>query len=202
MEDIKYSEKEIAIFNGMIHLLKQGVNPYLVKVSDIAKAAGVGKGTIYDYFETKEEVVTKAMVFNIENEMNLLAKRIKGKKKFKEKYYEILNNIVENLRNEFSTFNMLVSVGGLPQFKKDQLQGNHTCNNHFNKVQGIVDDLLTSGYEEGKIKKIESEYYRRMVLRSSLFAFGNYMAMENMYQEISIQEAMDCSYAMVIKALN
>jgi hypothetical protein len=50
MSEVLYSEKKIAIFNGIIELMEKGINPYSIKVSDIARAADVGKGTIYDYF--------------------------------------------------------------------------------------------------------------------------------------------------------
>lgn len=204
MAEIKYSEKEIAILNGMISLIKEGANPYRVKVSDIAVAAGVGKGTIYDYFKTKEEVMTKAMFYNINNEIELLSKRINGKNGFKEKYYEVLNIIVENLLNKFSTFNMLISAGRLPDFHIEKLKDN--CEqyqyNHFTMIEDKMDDLLALGYKEGIIKEVESKYYQRMVIKSSLFVFGNYMTMRNIYKNTSMKDAMDYSYKLVIKALN
>ncbi|MCR1898555.1 TetR/AcrR family transcriptional regulator [Irregularibacter muris] len=202
MSEIKYSEKEKAILNGMINLIKSGANPYLVKVSDIAKSAGVGKGTIYDYFQTKEEVILKAMLLNISNEIDLLAKRIDAKSRFKEKYYEVLSSIVENLQNKFSTFNILISSGKLPEFKDNHMQGNHHCSSHRNRIEAIIDQLLSAGYKEGAIKDIESKAYQRMVMNGSLFAFGNYLTMQKHYPGISLQEAMDYSYKIIMKSLN
>ena len=46
MENTRYSEKEIAVFKGLINLMREGANPYSIKVSDIAKAASIGKGTV------------------------------------------------------------------------------------------------------------------------------------------------------------
>ncbi len=204
MAGIKYSEKETAILNGMISLIKEGANPYRVKVSDIAEAAGVGKGTIYDYFKTKEEVMTKAIFYNIRNEIDLLTERIKSKDGFKEKYYEMLNIIVENLLNKFSTFNMLISAGRLPDFNIEQLHENceHYVFNHVSIIDDKIDDLLALGVKEGIIKEVDSRYYQRMVIKSSLYVFGNYLTMRNIYKNISMKQAMDYSYKLVIKALN
>ena len=65
MMDHDLAQKEIAIFEGIIRLIKEGINPYTIKVSDIAKQADVGKGTLYEYFKTKEEAISKAILFYI-----------------------------------------------------------------------------------------------------------------------------------------
>ena len=46
----EYSEKEISIFKGIMDLLNQGYRIHEMKVADIAAAAGIGKGTVYEYF--------------------------------------------------------------------------------------------------------------------------------------------------------
>lgn len=204
MVDIKYSEKEIAILNGMISLIKNGANPYRVKVSDIAKAAGVGKGTIYDYFKTKEEVMLKAMFYNVRQEIEIFIDKVNNKNSFEEKYFEMLNIIAENLQNEFSAFNIFISSGNLPDFHKEQFQ--EACayyqKMHISMVHDEVDELLALGYKEGIIKEEENKYYQRMAIKSSLFVFGNYLSMKDIYKDTSLQEAMDYSYKLVMKSLN
>ena len=51
----EYSEKEISIFKGIMDLLNQGYRIHEMKVADIAAAAGIGKGTVYEYFATKKK---------------------------------------------------------------------------------------------------------------------------------------------------
>ncbi len=81
MNTKEYTEKEIAILNATVDLMKGGINPYLIKVSDIAETANIGKGgTIYDYFNSKEEVISTAIVYNIDNEIKTGYERIKTKK--------------------------------------------------------------------------------------------------------------------------
>ena len=48
------SEKELAIYQGVLRLLEQGADIHALKASDIAAAAGLGKGTLYNYFSSKE----------------------------------------------------------------------------------------------------------------------------------------------------
>ena len=84
MSYVLHSEKEIAIFKGIIALMEKGANPYSIKVSDIAKEADVGKGTIYDYFDSKEEAISQAILFNMKGEMESAYSRIKDKDSFKQ----------------------------------------------------------------------------------------------------------------------
>ena len=49
------SEKELAIYQGVLRLLQEGADIHALKASDIAEAAGLGKGTLYNYFSSKEE---------------------------------------------------------------------------------------------------------------------------------------------------
>ena len=41
-----YSEKEIAVFKGIIALMEKGINPYSIKVSDITKAANIARNNL------------------------------------------------------------------------------------------------------------------------------------------------------------
>lgn len=57
MHSREYSPREIAVFEAVLDLAGQGVNLSAVKVQQIADAAGTGKGTLYEYFKSKEEIL-------------------------------------------------------------------------------------------------------------------------------------------------
>ena len=50
-------EKKAAVFRAVLHLLRQGRPLGDLKVSEIAEAAGIGKGTVYEYFPSREELL-------------------------------------------------------------------------------------------------------------------------------------------------
>lgn len=54
------------IFQGVLSLAQQGVPLYEVKVQAIATAAGLGKGTLYEYFSSKEEILAATMLWCME----------------------------------------------------------------------------------------------------------------------------------------
>ncbi|MFZ7131865.1 MAG: TetR/AcrR family transcriptional regulator [Eubacteriales bacterium] len=199
---VEYSEKEIAIFNGMLNLLKDGANPHMITVSEIARSAGIGKGTIYDYFQTKEEVISKAILFNMQHEIENFYKRMKGKDGFKQQYFEVLKIIEENMENMFSSFNLFLSVGSFLEVKDVLFQENSDFTLYRNRLQEVVDELLYIGSQEGIIQEIQEDDYRRMVIKSSFYAFVNFIHLRHMYRCTTIEDAKRHAYKMVIKSLN
>ena len=201
MENNTYTDKELAIFNGVIDLIKRGANIYSVTVSEIAKASGVGKGTIYEYFRTKEEVISKAILYNMKREVEHAIERVEQKNNFKDRYYEALEIIVENFDNKFSTINLLLSTGNFNELYEYMIDEKQLIAAYTSKIESIIDRLLLMGYEEGIIAIEESQYYKRMVIISSIAGFINYINNRERYLDIDTQKAMDLCYKMVIKAL-
>lgn len=197
-----YSEKEVLIFNGLIDLIKGGANPYSIKVSDIAKAADIGKGTIYDYFKSKEEVISKAILYIIYNEIKEAKYRIESKTGFKEKYYETLNIITENINNNLSTFNLLLSTGGIMEFYEYIRDEKNELIRCLSIIEEIINDFLQEGVEEGLITTDENHFYKMMAVRSAISGYSGFVNNKKYHSLATIEEAMDASYKLLIKALN
>ena len=63
----EYSPKEKAIFEAVIGLFEEGADLNNLTVAEITGKAGIGKGTAYEYFSDKEEMIAKALFYNSEN---------------------------------------------------------------------------------------------------------------------------------------
>ena len=63
----EYSPKEKAIFEAVIELFEEGADLNNLTVAEITGKAGIGKGTAYEYFSDKEEMIAKALFYNSEN---------------------------------------------------------------------------------------------------------------------------------------
>lgn len=50
------------LYRGVMELILEGVDVRTLKVSDITQKAGIGKGTAYDYFDTREEIIVSAIL--------------------------------------------------------------------------------------------------------------------------------------------
>lgn len=57
MKQSEYTPKEQAVFAAVLRLAGRGVDLAGLKVQQIADEAGMGKGTLYEYFKSKDEIL-------------------------------------------------------------------------------------------------------------------------------------------------
>ena len=62
--------------------------------------AGIGKGTTYEYFKSKEEILAKAILYDMALSFHRLESAMRKKKGFREKFRTILDFIEEHCREE------------------------------------------------------------------------------------------------------
>ncbi len=60
----EYQPKEQAIYQAVLALFEDGADINNITVSEITGRAGIGKGTAYEYFSGKEEMIAKAFLYN------------------------------------------------------------------------------------------------------------------------------------------
>lgn len=96
MEKRTLSEKELLLYQAVIELLDEGMEVHQIKVSDITNRAGVGKGTAYEYFSSKEEMIAKAIYWHGNQRFLELVENLKGQKSLKDQLMEVFN-FIENV---------------------------------------------------------------------------------------------------------
>lgn len=62
------STRQAAVYEAALRLVGQGVNPATMTIQQLADAAGIGKGTVYEYFSSKEEILHGLAVYCFERE--------------------------------------------------------------------------------------------------------------------------------------
>ncbi len=61
--------KVLALYRGVLELLDEGEDVNTIKVSDITAKAGIGKGTAYDYFKSREEIIACALLYDVDQKI-------------------------------------------------------------------------------------------------------------------------------------
>ena len=64
------------------------------RIEEVAAAAGIGKGTIYEYFRSKEELIAAAIRYEMEELGNLVKAKADGEETVKEKLKAIVEAII------------------------------------------------------------------------------------------------------------
>ena len=74
--------KAVRLYRAVAALIEEGADVGTLKVAQITERAGIGKGTAYDYFDTREEIIVYALIFFMEETAKKLEEEIESKENF------------------------------------------------------------------------------------------------------------------------
>ncbi len=143
--------KVLALFQAVLELLDEGTDLNSIKVSDITKRAGIGKGTAYEYFKSKEEIIACALRWDVERKIRDMRGFIVNLPAFSDKIRYIFDWMEECFR-EKKSFPRLLRFVMRPcevnaAFLKELLkQKPEECT-----PQRFLQDLCREGKEAGEI---------------------------------------------------
>ena len=85
--------KVLQMYRAVIRLITEGAEPAKLRVSTITEAAEIGKGTAYEYFDSKEEIVVCAVAHQMQTMMAALEKELLRRNNFQEQLEFLLDEI-------------------------------------------------------------------------------------------------------------
>lgn len=198
-----HSQKEILIFQGFSKLVDEGISLNNIRVADIAKSAGVGKGTVYEYFKSKEEVIAKAILYKMNEDIVNIIEKSNQAINFKEKCIIGFEEMMKLISSKFEYLQILLTnkeihdVLGCINDDKD-------CIRIFkNRILELIEPTIELGIKEGIINNtLDKEYIKNVFISvcsgiSTIihFNFGE-------ITEDDIKNYRDMAYTMLIKALS
>ena len=199
------AEKEVLMYEAVIEMVKEDYDIKSIKVSDITKRAGIGKGTAYEYFSSKEEIIAKALLFDTYSHLKRIKNILDDQKGFKEKLFLLFDYLEENLPHT-------KGVGSLMKMFSGTFELGENIKKEFDMIQAadfgpvryvenIIDLFMLQGLEE----KLYSE--QDVILRRSVFATQItgyiYCIMNHFYNgKISKEKAREFAYESIVKLLN
>ncbi|EDZ61517.1 transcriptional regulator, TetR family [Sulfurimonas gotlandica GD1] len=156
-KDIALACKEIFFQNGINDLT----------VSQVAKTAGVGKGTIYDYFKNKEDIVFEIVNILMQEHNETMHKKLKSESTTREKikvfasiFYDDNEKELRQLYKEFISISLTN-----PDKEMVDFQTAHT-NHYYNWFV----EILNEGIEKGEIIDGSQEFARGLfVMAKGMF---------------------------------
>ncbi len=169
-------------------LLEHGINS--LTISQIAKTAGVGKGTIYEYFENKEDIVFEIITtFIADHEKELLAlvdaPITTREKLFHFLYFLFENEIAGKHLNVYQEF-LAISLSSEPEA---MLVFSEECRKKFTM---ILDLILEAGKASGEIEKTIP------ISSSSLTLFATGLIVDSRLESCDIKKEIDLFLDMIL----
>lgn len=176
MRDNKKTDKVIAIYHAVEDIIAEGVDLATMRVSDIAAKAGIGKGTTYEYFTSKEELVVKAMIYLVDSMTKRILNNMEKKDSFRDKFMLLLEEMEEKVKQRaciLKYFHMLGDMN-LCEPMHDLLLDNDEEAKNANPMR-IIRYLLEEGKKEGIIGERYSMSYMETIMFSKIIAFVIYV---------------------------
>ena len=142
-------EKKAAVFRAVLHLLRQGRPLGDLKVSEIAEAAGIGKGTVYEYFPSREELLRDAMQYSRAQGFAELYEAISTAEGFAARW-RVIEETARQLMQCGSVFFSQMPSAGFPQAALQDICGGPQERADTRRMIGEIMTCLTAAaVEEG-----------------------------------------------------
>lgn len=145
--DKEQKRREIALScSNLIHEI--GIRK--LTVAQVAITAGIGKGTIYEYFENKDDIVFEIINIHIEQYHNEFLETIKDAKTTKEKVFHffkfVIDDSIENLKH-FNGYKEYLSIV-LSDENSEMRKFNSNCHTFFNEQ---LRKIIKEGIEKNEL---------------------------------------------------
>lgn len=198
-----YTEKEICVFNGVMAISKAGKKIYNITVQDIAKAANMGKGTLYEYFSSKEEILLNTLVYFLGLENQKAQKIAQENISFKDKVYKLYDLILKSFDDgfaavsQFSSSDEMLDIPKLINDSKEYIEQVMTTRNQ------LIMDILQSGVKEGVISLDFDRDYITMAIMANLSCLNYCLHLPAGVSDIcQIEQKKDYAYTLLLKSLS
>lgn len=167
-------EKEAAVCEAVFRLMERGAQMHTVTVQQIAEEAGIGKGTVYEYFASREEILTKAFVYRVEQEARALAARVDAQAGFDAKLESLLCFAREVMRAKMSGMELLFSSARSASSLEVLYDYTVDAREHImRELRALAGRILDAGVREGALPAPPDEAYGLMALAGGVFGYAN-----------------------------
>lgn len=170
------SSKVLALYKAVEELLREGVNLTHLKVSDIAARAGIGKGTTYAYFSSKEELIVKAVVYYVYHRMQNVQNQIEQENGFQNRIYLLMDCLLGPYGLDKKMVQQVIlflfdQENGFPDRFQAEVQ---KCAVDLSDLTGPLMQLYQTGVAEGILEDGLNPYYIRSAFMSMLMHYAFY----------------------------
>ena len=185
-----YLPKEIAIYQAVIELFQEGADINNLTVAEITGRAGIGKGTAYEYFSGKEEMIAKAFFYNGEVFCKQLYEGMCKEKNLHDKIEFALFTMEQQIPRAnciFRLIHMLSDNSPISRWIKDLVE-QKTLSGEIPAVD-VIRRMLNDELQSRETLSEEKMTYLVLSIYSKVFCYGM-MLKEGRYRQAEQREVM------------
>lgn len=134
------------------------------KIADIAQHAGIGKGTIYEYFKSKDEIFSAIENLFVNDTIAQVNRLVNSNKSPTEKIEEIVNHSIN--MHEVMGDTILIVSEMWAQHSRGQWHGhkNSIFADMYSSYHKVIKEILTSGIKIGEFREMNKDGVATMLL--------------------------------------
>lgn len=137
-------ERETALYEAALRLIAKGVNPAAMKVQQIADEAGIGKGTVYEYFASKDEILQGMALYCFDTEIARIAVLMEPCTTLQELEDAVMAYLQDLSGNRMGTYQVIASSIGA----RENLRGMDEC---VQALRGVLHRTMAALRQKGEI---------------------------------------------------
>lgn len=147
----KTPEKVLLMYEAVHQLIGEEVSLADLRVSSITKRAGIGKGTAYEYFESKDELLACAFLFYVNRTAEDISSKLGRFGSLREQLDYVFDRLDQDSRRKYCFVRFVHAVTDDSRFSelvREKLTHNPGTKNFMEYLFG---DLVRLGVERGEI---------------------------------------------------
>lgn len=180
------SPKKAAIYQAVLELFEEGADLGSLTVSEITARAGIGKGTAYEYFTDKEEMIAKALFYNVELFCRQIYKGLSREKNLYDKVNYILLEMEEHVTKSNCILQLIHTVSdnsALGRRFREMERKSGPVKMSINPVLNVVRQMLADELCTKEALSREREAYLVMSVFSRILCYGMLLKNEQHQEE-------------------
>ena len=169
----EYLPKEEAIFQAVMELFEEGADLNGLTVAEITSKAGIGKGTAYEYFSDKEEMIVKALFYNGEKFCQQIYEGMSREKNLSDKIDFVLLTMEQQASKTHCIFHLLhmLSDNSMISRRIKELLDKKSLSGEVLGVD-IIGRILHDEFPDEASLSQEKTVYLVMSIYSKVLCFG------------------------------
>lgn len=197
-------DKKTLIYNAVLDIIKERGFSSKIRISDIADKANIGKGTVYEYFDNKDEILAGAIISFIDKMMEQILYSNDGTElDFRESLTRFIDKSFDTFKNNHNIQSLFMSqnIGSILSFEMkmkimSRLQ-------EVKKAYGeVFEGIVKKGIDEGILKDDIDDFIiaaAKVIIMPSIMEFIRISKVRN---DFSAEEFKEKLYYIVVKILS
>lgn len=174
MKNREFSPKEKAIYQAVIDLFRDGADLNSLTVAEITGKAGIGKGTAYEYFSDKEEMIAKAVFYHTEEFCDELYGQIEKKAVLSDKIDIMLRRLEEEITETYCIFRLIHAMTDNSMLGR-KMKEIEEANTPYGLLAGELISKIILGVPGSETMSQERKEYLMLGLFSRILCYGMYL---------------------------